>query len=257
MSASTVDAGTPPRSRPALPGRRALVTGAGTRVGASIAQTLGAAGMDVAVHYHGSKEGARASVQAIDDAGGRAFAIAADLTDPSAVCRLVDTAVARLDGLDLLVLSAASFEAVPFAEIDPDAWDRTLALNLRAPFLAAQRAAPALARRRGSIVFISCTSATKPYPGYLPYVVSKGALRTMMRAMAIELAPEVRVNAVAPGTVLPPIDMPVAVVEALRKTIPLGRIGDARDVADAVLYLAGAEFVTGQEIPVDGGAGVT
>lgn len=234
-------------------GRGALVTGAGRRVGAAIARRLGAAGMRVAVHYHGSADGAEATCAAIRDAGGEAFPLRADLSDRAQARRLVDEAVERLGELTLLCPSAANFEPVAFDAIDDGAWDRALRLNLDAPLFLAHRAAPALRASGGSVVLVTCTSATVPYRGYLPYVVSKGAVQKLMRVLALELAPKVRVNAVAPGTVLPPPDMEEAAVDRLRRRIPLSRIGTARDVADAVLYLATAPFVTGQEIVVDGG----
>ncbi|MFW5920349.1 MAG: SDR family oxidoreductase, partial [Polyangiales bacterium] len=124
------------------------------------------------------------------------------------------------------------------------------------PFAMAHRARASLARERGSIVFITCTSATAPYRSYLPYVVSKGAVRQLMRALSLELAPEVRVNAVAPGTVLPPEDMDGRTLERLRARIPLGRFGEPEDVARAVVDLARSPYITGQELVVDGGATV-
>ena len=236
-----------------LRGKRALVTGAGTRVGAAIAVALGSQGMRVAVHYRFSHAGALAVCAAIEAAGGTAEPFAADLADRRAVRGLVDAVVERFGGLDLVVASAANFERVPFDEIDDDAWDRTLQLNLASPFALVQRARPALRASGGSVVFVTCTSATVPYRHYLPYVVSKGAVQKLVRALALELAPEVRVNAVAPGTVLPPPEMDAALLERLASRAPLARIGTAEDVADAVVYLARAPFVTGQEILVDGG----
>jgi NAD(P)-dependent dehydrogenase (short-subunit alcohol dehydrogenase family) len=120
-----------------------------------------------------------------------------------------------------------------------------------------ERARDALRASRGSVVFVTCTSATVPYRHYLPYVVSKGAVQKLMRALSIELAPEIRVNAVAPGTVLPPPDMDAELLERLAARAPLARIGTAEDIADAVVYLASAPFVTGQEIIVDGGRTVS
>ncbi len=236
-----------------LRGKRALVTGAGTRVGAAIATALGARGMRVAVHYHRSRGGADEVCAAIERAGGTAEAFAADLADRDAARGLVDSVVERFGGLDLLVASAAGFERVDFDDVDDAAWDRTIALNLSSPFAVAHRARQALRASRGSIVFVTCTSATVPYRHYLPYVVSKGALQKLMRVLALELAPEVRVNAVAPGTVLPPPEMDEALLERLAARAPLERIGSADDVADAVVYLASAPFVTGQELVVDGG----
>jgi pteridine reductase len=242
--------------RISLRGRAALVTGAGRRVGAAIARRLGAEGMRVAVHYHGSPGGAEATCAAIRSAGGEAFAVQADLHDRSQARRLVDGVVDRFGGLDLLVPSAANFDRIPFDALDDAAWDRAMRLNLEAPWWLSQRAAPALRAGRGAIVLITCTSATAPFRDHLPYVVSKGAAHALMRALALELAPQVRVNAVAPGTVLPPGDLSVEQVETLARHTLLGRIGSAGDVAEAVVYLASAPFVTGQQLVVDGGATV-
>jgi pteridine reductase len=229
------------------------VTGAGTRVGATIARALGAQGMRVAVHYHRSAAGAEAACAAIEAAGGRAAPFGADLSDRGAARDLVARAVAWLGGLDLLVPSAASFERVLFDEVDDAAWDRTMRLNLDAPFVIAHAARTPLREARGAIVFVTCTSASTPYRHYLPYVVAKGALQKLVRALALELAPDVRVNAVAPGTVLPPPGMDERQIARLARRVPLARVGSAQDVADAVVYLASSPFVTGQEIAVDGG----
>ncbi len=236
-----------------LQGKRALVTGAGTRVGATIATALGARGMRVAVHYHQSRAGADRVCEAIVAAGGAAEPFSADLSDRDAARGLVDRVVERFGGLDLLVASAANFERVELDLLDDETLDHTLLLNLASPFALAHRARVALRASRGSIVFITCTSATVPYRHYLPYVLSKGALQKLMRVLAIELAPEVRVNAVAPGTVLPPQEMDAAMLARLAARAPLERIGRAEDIAHAVIYLASAPFVTGQELIVDGG----
>lgn len=239
-----------------LSGRRALVTGAGARVGRAIALELGAAGMHVAVHYRSSREGAERTCAEIRELGGEATSLQADLSDRAAARRLVDEATGTLGGLDLLVPNAASFERVPFDELDDAAWDRSLELDVSSAFALAHQATPALRAAHGAIVFITCSSTTTPFRNHLPYVVAKGALKQLMRTLALELAPEVRVNAVAPGTVLPPGDMPAGTVKRLAERTPLGRIGSADDIADAVVYLALADFVTGQELVVDGGRSV-
>ena len=236
-----------------LRGKKALVTGGGKRVGAAIARQLGAEGMRVAVHFNASQEGAEATAAAIREAGGEATLVKGDLSSRAEARSVVDRAIEALSGLDLFVASAANFERIPVDQVDDEAWDRAMQLNLEAPFAMAHRARSALREARGSIVFITCASTATPYRSYLPYVVTTGALRQLMRALALELAPEVRVNAVAPGTVLPPDDMPEAAVERLARRIPLRRTGEAEDVAEAVLYLARAPFVTGQELVVDGG----
>jgi pteridine reductase len=235
---------------------RALVTGGGVRLGRAIALALGAAGGKVAVHYHSSSNAADATSAEIFRAGGQALTIAADLSDRRAARNLVDEATNRLGGLDLLVASAASFERTPLSELDDDAWDRTIALNLSSQFALAQQAAAPLRQSRGSIVFITCSSATTPFRNYLAYVTAKGGLRQLMRALALELAPDVRVNAVAPGTVLPPENMSEHSVQALAARVPLQTIGTPDDIARAVLFLARSPFITGHEIVVDGGRSV-
>jgi len=236
-----------------LRGKRALVTGGGRRVGAAIARTLGASGMHVGVHFNASASGAEETCAAIRASGGEAVALQADLSSRAAARELVDRALAQLGGLDLLVLSAAEFEPAQLGAIDDAAWDRTLGLNLATPFVIAQHAAPALRASRGSVVGITCVSRILPYRGYLPYEVSKAALWQMLRVLAVELAPDVRVNMVAPASVVPPESMREAQLVELRARIPLGRLGEASDVADAVLHLARHEHMTGSEIVVDGG----
>lgn len=239
-----------------LGGKRALVTGAGQRVGRAIAVALGAHGMRVAVHYNASHAGAERTLEAIRKAGGEGLLLQADLSDRAAARSLVDRATEALSGLDLLVASAANFERIRVDDVDDAAWDRTLELNLAAQFALAHRAVPALRSSGGSIVFITCTSATLPIRNYLPYVVAKGGLLQLTRTLALELAPAVRVNAVAPGTVMPPVHLDPKALDRIVSRIPLQRLGSAEDVADAVVYLARAPFVTGVEIAVDGGRSV-
>jgi pteridine reductase len=240
-----------------LKGKRVLVTGGGQRVGASIAQRLGELGADVAVHYHRSRAGADAVREQIEASGGRALALSADLSDPEQPHRLVRDAVAALGGLDLLVASAASYDSAPLGQITAADFDRSLALNVRAPFLLAQAAREHLSASRGSIVFVTCISPRAPHRDHAAYVTSKGALSTLTRVLAVELAPEVRVNAVAPGTVLAPPSLAPHVLATLIAATPLARIGAASDVADAVVYLAATPFVTGVEIAVDGGRSIS
>jgi pteridine reductase len=236
-----------------LTGKRALVTGAGRRLGAAIAERLAAAGAAIAVHYNQSEAPARALCERVNGAGGRAVALGADLAARGAGEALVGQAVAALGGLDVLVVSAANYERAPLANLDRGHWDRALDLNLSAAFELAQAARGALCESRGNIVFITCVSRVAPYRDYLPYQVSKAGLHQLMRVLALELAPEVRVNAVAPGSVLPPEGLSDVEREALLAGIPLGRFGGADDVACAVLHLATASHITGQELIVDGG----
>lgn len=237
----------------ALDGRIALVTGAGVRVGRAIAIGLADAGAHVAVHYNQSAAAAEETCRTIRAGGGTATPFQADLATRSAAGTLVHRVVETFGALDVLVPSAANFERVELEDVDETAWDRSLELNLTAPFFLARAAMGHLRRAQGAIVFITCSSTAVPFRDHLPYVVSKGALRQAMRALALELAPEVRVNAVAPGTVLAPTPMSDEEVAALARPIPLQRTGTPEDVARAVVFLATAPFITGQELYVDGG----
>jgi pteridine reductase len=234
-------------------GRIALVTGAGRRVGRAIALAIGAAGMRVVVHYNGSAEGARETARMIEQAGGSASVAQADLTDPAAAERLVDESVARDGSLAVLVNSAAMMRRTPVGETTVAEWDDMFALNVRAPYFLAQRAAPALRASRGCIVNVADLAAFETWPAYVPHGMTKAAVVQMTRALAHALAPEVRVNAVAPGVVLLPEGWTEADAERLCRTTPLQRLGTPEDVAGAVLYLIQAEYVTGEVITIDGG----
>lgn len=234
----------------------ALVTGAGRRVGEAIARALGRAGWDLAIHFHQSRAGAEALAGELEAMGRRTAVVGGDLSDPEACASVVDQSLAALGQLDLLVASAANFERVPFDEVTAASFDRAMALNVRAPLLLAHRARHALAARRGNIVLLTCTSATLPYPNFVPYVISKGAAKQLMRTLALEMAP-VRVNAVAPGTVIAPESYDEAQKQRLADKTLVGHVGRAEDVAEAVVYLASASFVTGHEILVDGGVALS
>jgi len=236
-----------------LRGRIALVTGAGRRVGRALAVALGAEGMRVAVHYHASDRGARETAQFIVDAGGTASLVSADLTKPDEPERLVRDVVEQLGAMDVLVNSSAVMERTPLGEVTAAAWDAMMALNLRAPFLLAQAAAPHLSRRKGAIVNIADLAAFETWRGYIPHAITKAGIVQMTRGLAHALAPKIRVNAVAPGPVLLPDGWTPDQAEHLTATTPLGRIGTPEDVAQAVLYLLSADYVTGETIIVDGG----
>lgn len=230
-----------------------LVTGAGKRVGAAIALAFGKAGARVALHYNASAAGAEAVAREIRASGGQADLFQADLFSREQARALAADVLAALGGLDVLVASAANFDRVAVDEIADADWDRAIALNVTSPFVLAHSLTPALRDAQGAIVFITCTSATKPYAHYLPYVVSKGAVKQLMRTLALELAPAVRVNAVAPGTVVPPEGLSSTELAALADRVPLKRLGSAEDVARAVLFAATAKSLTGTELVVDGG----
>ena len=236
-----------------LRGKVALVTGGGRRVGRALALALSGRGATVAVHYNESATGAREVVDAITSQKGRAAAITADLTRPDAPARLIQNVVEQLGALDVLVNSAAIMLRTPFGEVQPDAWDRIFALNLRAPFLLAQAAATHLRRARGAIINIADLAAFETWPAYIPHGLSKGGVVQMTRALARVLAPEVRVNGIAPGTVLLPENFSEKDAAHLRETKPLQGAGTPEDVASAMLFLLDADYITGETIVVDGG----
>jgi NAD(P)-dependent dehydrogenase (short-subunit alcohol dehydrogenase family) len=236
-----------------LNGRVALVTGAGLRVGRAIAVALGAQGMRVAVHYNESVDGARDTASIIEDAGGSAALVRADLTQVTACEQLIDALVLEHGEVHTLVNSAAMMVRTPVGSVSEQQWDDMFALNVRAPFFLAQRAASALRVARGNVVNIADLAAFETWTGYVPHGMTKAAVVQMTRALAHTMAPDVRVNAVAPGVVLLPDGFDPESAEHLRRTTPLRRIGSPEDVAGAVLYLVQAEFVTGEVIRVDGG----
>ena len=235
-----------------LRGRVALVTGAGRRVGRAVAVALGGRGMRVAVHYNGSGAGADETAHAVVAAGGDARTFQADLGDGPAPARLVDDVAASFGALDVLVNSAATMHRTPVGTVTVDAWDAAFALNLRAPFFAAQAAAAHMTAG-GAIVNIADLAAFETWPGYVPHGITKAGVVQMTRALARVLAPAVRVNAVAPGAVLLPDEWDADAADRLARTTPLARLGAASDVVGAVLYLLDADYVTGETIIVDGG----
>lgn len=213
---------------------------------------LARAGYDVLVHYHASTEAAEETAGALRAAGVRAATARADLTRPEEIAHPFQAADEAFGGLDLLVNNAAIFPRVDPLEATADDWDRVFALNARAAFLCSQEAARRM--ERGAIVNILDTGASQAWPAYVPYVASKAALASVTRGLAAALAPRVRVNGVAPGPVLLPEgdDEESDRAAAARRTA-LGRVGTPEDVAAAVLYLAGADYVTGEIVRVDGG----
>jgi pteridine reductase len=235
--------------------RVVLVTGAGRRVGASIAAALGADGWTVAVHHYASVDGAAQVVRGIEAAGGAAAVFAADLADAEACAALPSAVVARFGRLDAVVHAAASLQRTPLGTTSAATVDAILALNLRAPFLLAQASAAVLPDG-GAIVCIGDHLADEATSGYAMHGVAKAGVHALVRQLAGALAPRVRVNAVAPGVVLLPDDAPPSLAKRLAAEAVLGRIGTPTDVADAVRYLLDAPFVTGQVLRVDGGRGL-
>lgn len=238
-----------------LAGRWALVTGAARRVGRAIALELAAHGAHVVVHYHTSAVEAAATVADLERSGVRAMALPANLADSRAVLALAAEAETRTGGIGVLVNSASNYLRTPFDTITETAWDASLDVNLKAPFLLAWALGRAMRERGGgAIVNVADWAGERPYREYLPYCVSKAGLVALTRGLARELAPTVRVNAVAPGPVLLPEDFTPAQAEAARRATPLGRLGTPEAVARCVRFLVEeADFTTGALVHVDGG----
>ncbi len=235
-----------------LRGRVALVTGAGRRIGAAIAESLGAQGMRVAVHYRTSRAEADDTRVRVQAAGGEAWCVAADLAQGSAPQQLIDDVVAHFGALDVLVNSAASMERTPFGQTTVEEWDRILAVNSRAVFFLCQAAAPHMSSG-GAIINLADLAAYETWPGYLPHGVSKHAVVYLTEALARVLAPAIRVNAVAPGVVLMPDGWDDSLAQRLASTTPLQHNGTPQDVVRAVRYLLASDYVTGDVLHVDGG----
>lgn len=231
----------------------ALVTGGARRLGRAFSLGLAEWGYRVAVHYGSSEKEAGETVAEIGAAGGEARFFGADLRDPDRAVALIDRVIAEMGRLDVLVNSAAVMERVPVGDVTVEQWNGVLDLNLRAPFLLAQRAAPELRRNRGTIVNIADLSGFEPWRNYPAHSVSKAGVVMLTKVLAAALAPEVTVNGIAPGTVLLPDDWGDERASFLAETTPLGRLGTPQDAVGALRYLIEAPFVTGETIVVDGG----
>jgi pteridine reductase len=235
-----------------LQGRVALVTGAGKRLGRAVALHLAREGADVVIHYHSSAEDAAGAVAEIEKLGRRAVAISADLGSVSEIKRLFDEAAKQFGRLDILVNSAANFLPASIISTTEKIWNASLDTNLKAPFFCAQAAAPLLKRSRGVIINFADTGGLLGWPGYIAHSVSKAGVVMLTKVLAKSLAPEVRVNAIAPGTITMPGDPPEWEADFI-KLAPLRRTGKPSDITEAVCFLARSEFITGQVLVVDGG----
>lgn len=243
-----------------LQDKTVLVTGAARRVGAEIARALHAEGASLALHYRSSAEAAKALVAELNAARpGSALAFQADLLDIEHLPRLVEETVRHYGRLDALVNNASSFHATPVGMIGERDWDDLVGTNLKAPLFLAQAAASHLAAARGAIVNITDIHDERPLKNFSLYCAAKAGLSGLTRALALELGPHVRVNAVAPGPILWPEDGSfdaAAQANVVSRTL-LKRCGDPADIARTALFLlADAPFVTGQIIAVDGGRSV-
>ena len=231
----------------------ALVTGGGVRVGRAIALGLAESGYDLVVNYHTSEAGAAEVAQAVGRMGRRVHTVQADLSREADTVRLARAAAQHFGRLDLLVNSASPFFRGDLLEVTAEEWDAVMAVNLRAPFLLVRETADLLRAAGASVVNIVDLAALQPWTSHPSHSVAKAGLLHLTRVMARRLAPEVRVNAIAPGYVLLPAYFNEADAERARHQVPLGRIGTPGDVVEAVRFLAGADYITGEVIVVDGG----
>jgi NAD(P)-dependent dehydrogenase (short-subunit alcohol dehydrogenase family) len=235
---------------PRLLGKIAAVTGGGRGLGRALVEALAAEGADVAFSYRESRAGAEQQAEVLRKAGRRVFLSPADARVPGEMAGFVEAAAAALGGLDVLVNNVGIFRKVPFESLGEDVLDEAFDVNVKAAVMAARAAAPHMRRRgEGVIVNVASLGGLRAWRSYLPYCASKAALIMATRCLALVLAPEIRVNAVAPGV----LEVPGA-PEALETKIPLGRFGKLSEVVKAVLYLAtDAGYTTGEVLQLDGG----
>ena len=235
-----------------LSGRVALVTGAGKRLGRAVALRLAGEGADVAVHYRGSDREATEVVAEIERLGRRAVALRAELTGVEEIRALVQRVAHEFGRIDVLVNSAANFLPSSVISTTEEIWDASLDTNVKGPFFLAQATAPWLRRSNGAIVNFADTGGILGWPGYIAHSVSKAGMIMLTKTLAKALAPEVRVNAIAPGTITMAGDPPEWEQEFV-KLAPLKKTGTPEDIAEAVSYLVSAKFLTGHVLVLDGG----
>ncbi len=238
-----------------LKGKVAIVTGGAKRIGRVLALGLARRGCHVAITYRRSAQEAAQTVRRIQAFKVRGWAVSVDQRDPSQVSQAVQAVWEKFQRLDILINNASSFYPTPWADVSPEQWEDLLAANLSGPWYFAQVAGRLMKRRgSGKIVNLVDVAAFLPWTNYLPYCTAKGGLLTLTRGLARALAPEVQVNAIAPGPILFPTDIPAKQKrQAIRKTL-LKRQGSPEDLLQAALFfLEGSDFVTGAVLPVDGG----
>src|SRR5271155_3306729 len=244
-------------NRRALSGKTMLVTGAAKRLGRAIALAAAENGADVAITYRESAREARAVIEELAQYGVEALAVRCDVTEEESVREMVKEVAAELGGIDVLVNNAANFEDVEFEKITVAQWDAIFASNARGPFLVSREALPHLKKRGGRIVIMGSLGGLRPWPTHVHYCSSKAAVHMLTKAMAKALAPEIAVNAVAPGVIDLGRKSDASFMRNMAKKTPMRRNGTGEDIATAVMFFATApHFITGQILAVDGGLGL-
>ena len=240
-----------------LTGKSVLITGAANRLGAQIARTLHQNGANLIIHYRNSGEAATSLADELNrERTDTAATLGADLADLAAIDDLARAACSRFDGLDILVNNASSFYPTPFGDIDATAWDDLIASNYRAPLFLSQACYPRLKQSRGCIINLVDIYANTPLPRHSVYCSAKAANQMLIRSLAQELAPDIRVNGIAPGAILWPEDAAAqdpAYQREVLDAVPLQRSGTPMEIADTALFLATNAYITGEVIRVDGG----
>jgi NAD(P)-dependent dehydrogenase (short-subunit alcohol dehydrogenase family) len=240
-----------------LSGKTVLVTGAAKRLGRAIALAAAEVGANVAITYRTSAREAESLVAELAMHGGEALALRCDVTDETSVSEMVKESASELGGIDVLVNNAAIYETVTFEKITVSQWDTLFATNTRGPFLVSRAALPYLKKRKGRIINMGSLGGLRPWPTHAHYCSSKAALHMLTKVMAKALAPEIAVNAVAPGMIDLGEKAAVAFMRKMAKQTPMRRNGTAADIAAAVMFFAAApHFITGQIMVVDGGIGL-
>ncbi len=222
-------------------------------MGRAISLGLAEAGFDVLVNHHASPGDAQDVVDRIEALGQRAVAVQGDVSTSDGVERVAAVLRERFGRLDLLVNNASLFQPRRLLEVEEEEWDRVMAVNLKGPFLMLKATADLLDQAEGTVVNLVDLSATQPWTEYAHHAVSKAGLLHLTRVMARAMAPRVRVNAIAPGSVLPPDDADDAYRERSRRAAALGALGTPEDVVRTVLFLHRSPFITGEVVVVDGG----
>lgn len=234
----------------------ALVTGAGRRLGRELALGFGRSGFTVAAHYRSRTADVSETLARLRAEGAFGEAFRADLARDAAPARLVSRVRSRMGRLDVLVHAASPWIEKSVDEVTLADWEETFRVGPRAAFFLAQAAAPALAASGGSILLISDVAAVKAWPRHVPHAAAKAAINALVSNLAVALGPEVRVNGLAPGIVLPPHDLSPAALEALLMRTPLRRLVAVQDVVAMAVHLATSGSITGQVVAVDGGRSV-